>query len=47
MNRALPIQMRYLLGILAAAVAGFLIWYFSDIVIYILVSAVLAIVAVR
>ena len=44
MNRSLPIQMRYLLGILAAAVAGFLIWYFSDIVIYILVSAVLAIV---
>ena len=35
---------RYILGALLTAVVLFLIWYFSDIVIYILVSAVLAIV---
>lgn len=35
---------RYILGAILTAVVLFLIWYFSDIVIYILVSAVLAIV---
>lgn len=35
---------RYIVGIIFTAVVLFLIWYFSDIVIYILVSAVLAIV---
>lgn len=34
---------RYILGAVVTAVVLFLIWYFSDIVIYILVSAVLAI----
>ena len=34
---------RYILGAIVTAVVLFLIWYFSDIVIYILVSAVLAI----
>ncbi len=35
---------KYILWGLAAVVAGFLMWYFSDIVAYILISAVLAIV---
>lgn len=35
---------RYILGAILTAVVLFLIWYFSDIVIYILVSAVLAII---
>jgi len=44
MPKSLPISLRYLLGFLATAVAVFLIWYFSSVVIYILVSAVLGIV---
>ena len=35
---------RYLAGLMATALALFLVWYFSSVVIYILVSAVLAIV---
>ncbi len=34
---------RFLVGLLLAAIAVWLVWYFSDVVIYILVSAVLAI----
>ncbi len=34
---------KYILGALALIISGFLLWYFSDIVFYILIAAVLAI----
>lgn len=40
----MPTITRYLFGALIAAVVVFLVWYFSDIVAYILISAVLAII---
>ncbi len=33
---------RYILGIAGALVIGFITWYFSDIVIYIIISAVIS-----
>ena len=42
--RSISTSWRYALGIAVTALALFLIWYFSDIVIYILISAVLGII---
>ena len=42
--RSIPTSWRFVLGLVATAVALFLLWYFSDIVIYILISAVLGII---
>ncbi len=42
--RSIPTSWRFALGIVATAVAFYLLWYFSDIVIYILISAVLGII---
>lgn len=43
-TQSIPTTLRYVLGLAATAVAFFLLWYFSDIVIYILISAVLGII---
>jgi predicted PurR-regulated permease PerM len=42
--RSIPTSWRFVLGLVATAVAFYLLWYFSDIVIYILISAVLGII---
>ena len=44
MNSTRKSMLRYVAGIVLTAVALFLVWYFSSVVIYILVSAVLAII---
>ena len=43
-TRSIPTSWRYALGLAVTAFALFLLWYFSDIVIYILISAVLGII---
>lgn len=43
-TQSIPTSWRFALGLAATAVALFLLWYFSDIVIYILISAVLGII---
>lgn len=43
-TRSIPTSWRYALGIAATALALYLLWFFSDIVIYILISAVLGII---
>ncbi len=43
-TKTIPTSWRFALGLAATAVALYLLWYFSDIVIYILISAVLGII---
>lgn len=43
-TKTIPTSWRFALGLVATAVALYLLWYFSDIVIYILISAVLGII---
>ena len=43
-TQSIPTTLRYVLGLAATALACYLLWYFSDIVIYILISAVLGII---